>query len=208
MGFLMAAPLAVGIEATGFTVAAGTEAAMTASSLGSLASFAMPAFAGLQMAGGYMQGQEEKAQANAAADVLEYNAAVERESAKAERYAAESEVEKLNRQQKLAIGMQRAAVGKSGFTMAGTPLAIMADTISQYELDRQTALWNAEVKAGKYESQASIYESSAKQQKQKASRAIGKALLGSAISAGSVYASSGLNSRSTGSGRGMDYERA
>jgi hypothetical protein len=157
--------------------------------------WAMAGMAGLQMFGGYMQGQEEKAQANAAADILEYNAAVERENATAERYAAESEVEKLNRQQKLAIGTQRAAVGKSGFTMAGTPLAIMADTVSQYELDRQTARWNAEIKAGRYESQANIYESSAKQQKQKASRAVGKALLGSAIGAGSVYASSGLPRR-------------
>jgi hypothetical protein len=168
----------------------------------------MAAMAGLQMFGGYMQGQEEKAQANATADILEYNAAVERESAKAERYAADSEIEKLNRQQKLTVGAQRAAVGKSGFTMAGTPLAIMADTISQYELDRQTALWNAEVKAGKYESQANIYESSAKQQKQKASRAIGKALLGSAISAGSIYASSYTRGGYSGSGKGMDYERA
>ena len=158
-----------------------------------MASAAMPIMAGLTMTGSYMKGREEQGQAESTADILEYNKAVEQENAKAVQYPSVAEQAKLERQKRLMIGKQAVGYGKSGFTQAGTPLSIMADTVSQYELDKATTQWNANIQAGKYESQANIYGASAEAQRQKAKTALPRALLTGAMSAGNIYAASKIN---------------
>jgi len=152
--------------------------------------WAMAAMAGLQMGGSYLKGREEESQAEATADILEYNKAVEEENAKAAEYAAESEADKIKRQEQLALGKTKAFYGKSGFTMSGSPLSYMNELVTQYELDRATTLFGGRTQAQKYRSQGAIYGASAEAQRQKAKSALPRALLSGAISAGSIYAGS------------------
>jgi hypothetical protein len=150
----------------------------------------MAGMAALSMGGSYLKGREEEAQAESTADILEYNKAVEMENATASEYAAEAEAGKIARAERQALGKARTFWGKSGFTMAGSPLSYMNDLVTQYELDRATELWKGDVQASKYRSQGAIYGASAQAQRDKAKTAIPRALLGGAIQAGSIYAGS------------------
>lgn len=148
--------------------------------------------AGLSLVGNVMQGQNQSDYANANADILDYNAKVERENAKAAMYAGEADKAKLARQKKIAVGQYLARQGASGFSMAGTPLSMLADMVSQYELDEETTMWNARTKAGQYRSQADIYNYSANAQRSKAKNALGGGLLSGLVSSGAILGTSML----------------
>ena len=147
----------------------------------------IPAGIGLIMGGSYLKGTAEEQQAKATADILEYNRDVEYENAKAAMYAGESEADKLDRQKRMILGKQTAAYGAKGWNLEGTPLSIMADTVSQYELDKATTMWNARTKSNAYISQGNIYEASADAQRQKARTAVARSLLSGAVSAAGMY---------------------
>ncbi len=89
-------------------------------------------------------GQYQETKAKMA--TTDYNAAIARSQADQYRKVGEFErariaeagafeAEKLRRQKKRMTGTQRALYAKSGVLIAGSPLEVMADTASQYELD-------------------------------------------------------------------------
>lgn len=139
------------------------------------------------VAGGMMQANQAKQQADATASILEYNASVSRADAQAARDAAASAELKLARAQAETVGKQKGYYAKAGFTQSGTPLAMMADTVAQYAIDRATTLWNGEVAASKNLSQANIYNMSADSQRKAGVNASNNAMLSGIVSSGSYF---------------------
>jgi len=91
-----------------------------------------------------MVGQYQQSQAQA--QTAEHNAAVAKSQAdqyrkvgifEQEQIAAAGKLEeaKLRRQKRRMTGTQRAAYAASGVSLEGSPLEVMADTASQFELD-------------------------------------------------------------------------
>jgi hypothetical protein len=142
------------------------------------------------LAGSVMQGNAQRQQADETAKILEYNASVNAEDAKAARVAAGEAEKKLQRQQDIMESKQRSYYSKSGFTMSGTPLAMMADTVAQYAIDKSTALWAGEVEAGRYESQGNINLMSARAQKKAGKNAQTNSMLSGVVSTGSSFGKS------------------
>ena len=142
--------------------------------LGTVASIASPAVSGLGMV---MSGAEKSAQAKANADLLEYNKAVAEEEAKSISESERIEEMKLDRQKKLMLSAEKAGFSASGFTTSGTPLAIMADTASQYEMDRAIMQANATTEANRRRSQGYIYGLQAGNQRSTASNSLTRGLL-------------------------------
>jgi len=189
MSFLSAAPLATGLGYSGSGLAAaelatgafsapalgygaiGTTAATVASTAGAT-SWKDAATIGLPVAAsvaGQMVTNKETAQvANTTADILEYNKAVAEADAAAALKAGAVEELKLDRQKKLVLSTQKSKYSASGFTLSGTPLAIMADTAAQFELDKSTIRTNAQTLANRYRSQATVYGMQAGAQRTKA----------------------------------------
>jgi hypothetical protein len=143
--------------------------------------------AGVGVVGSVMQGQAQQEQANETAKILEYNASVSREDAKAARIAASEAEKKLARQEALTVGKMKSFGAKSGFTTAGTPLAMMADTVAEYAKDRLTTLWTGEIEAERNESQANIYGMSARAQRKAGQNAMTNSLLSGVVSTGSSF---------------------
>lgn len=182
------APLA----ASGVASAAGG----WASTLKSIGEAAAPlAGAAMTIAGANRAGQEDEAARLATAEILEYNRAVMEKEALAAEAAGELEEEKLQRQKKLTLATQRANFGASGFTMQGTPLAIMADTAAEYEKDIYINKWNAGITAQRYRSQGNVYGMSATAQRRAAGNSSSTALLTGITSASTRYLSNYLGGR-------------
>jgi hypothetical protein len=150
---------------------------------------------GLSVAGSVMQGQAQQKAANDTADMLEYNASVSRADAEAARTAAAEAEKKIERQQNIMHGKQMAAYGKSGFTTAGTPLTMMADTIAEFAKDRYTALWSGDVEAKRILSQGVIYDASANAQRKKGQNDMYNSLLSGLVSTGSSFGKSYVRSK-------------
>jgi hypothetical protein len=146
--------------------------------------------AGVGMVGAMVQGNAQRQQADETAKILEYNAAVNKEDAAAARMAASEAEKKLSRAEAIALGKMKAYGSKSGFTTAGTPLAMMADTVAQYAIDKSTALWTGEIEAGRYESQGNINLMSARAQKKAGANAQTNSMLSGVVSAGSTFGKS------------------
>lgn len=181
---------------TGAATGVAGAASSWASTLKSVGEAAAPlAGAALTIAGANKTGQEDEAQRLATAQILEYNRAVMEKEALAAEAAGELEEEKLQRQKKLTLATQRANFGASGFTMQGTPLAIMADTVAEYEKDIYTNNWNAGITAQRYRSQGNIYGMSASAQRRAAGNSSSTALLTGITSASTRYLSSYLGGR-------------
>lgn len=198
-----------GAAAGGATSAASTAASLISTSAGvasaaggwastlkSIGEAAAPlAGAAMTIAGANRAGQEDEASRLATAEILEYNRAVMEKEALAAEAAGELEEEKLERQKKLTLATQRTNFGASGFTIQGTPLAIMADTAAEYEKDIYTNKWNAGITAQRYRSQGNIYGMSATAQRRAAGNSSSTALLTGVTSASTRYLSSYLGGR-------------
>lgn len=95
-------------------------------------------------------------QANRQAKQLEYNAVINENNARL--YQAQAAEQERKQRQHLAsvLAGQRVAVGKSGITMAGTPLLVAEDMNSQGELDALTIRYNGEMRANNERYQAAV----------------------------------------------------
>lgn len=113
--------------------------------LGSLGTFVAPILSG-----------------NQAAKVAEANADIAAMEARSKAEVGRSQTKKLSRESSSLIGAQRAAFGKAGVDISGSPLAVMADTAAQYGEDIYMAGRNAgeSAKASMFESD--LYSSMAK----------------------------------------------
>jgi len=77
--------------------------------------------------------------------------------------AAEVDVQKLERQKRQALSTQKALYAKSGVLISeGSPVEVMSDTATQYQLDINQTRYNAAVEAGKYKYQAGAQDVLAK----------------------------------------------
>lgn len=72
----------------------------------------------------------------------------------------------------------RVAVAKSGGTMSGSALDVMADSAAQAEMDRQAIRYNTDIDVLGQQSQASMYKSQAKRARTMGLIGAGTALLG------------------------------
>lgn len=157
--------------------------------VGSIMSIASPL---MLIAGSLIQGQQQADTSSANAAILEYNRQVAEQDAIAALEAGEYEKQQLERQRRLLLGAQKAAFSSSGFTLSGTPLAIMSDTLAQFELDKLIVGQNAATMVNRYRSQASIYGYSAANQRSTSSTALRSSLLTGISNAATFYMGSKL----------------
>ena len=116
------------------------------------------AFLGLMGLGVSVLGQLTAASSQASA--AKANANVLRIQADQANIAAEQDVAKLERQKRAALSTQKALYAKSGVLISeGSPIDVMTDTATQYEMDINTLRYNAAVKAGQYRYQAKTQSS-------------------------------------------------
>jgi len=103
------------------------------------------------------------------------------------RQAGTYEEKKLVRSKKQALSTQRALYAKSGVLISeGSPISVMADTATQYEMDIQANRYNTAVESAKYDYEAEYRKSMAKRYKKLGyTKAIGSTLLSAGTIAGS-----------------------
>jgi len=85
-----------------------------------------------------------------------YNAQVAENNAQAARQAAAFEADAERRRQIRLFGAQRAAYGKAGVTMEGTPLDVVGDTAAEAELDLLAIRYQGELGYNRGQSEASL----------------------------------------------------
>jgi hypothetical protein len=101
----------------------------------------------LTFLGTVKEGQIAEAQGKFAKDVsIKNNEALVRQ-AKAEREASKVKEARVSRQAKITKASQRAALGKSGGGAAGATLSLLADTASQFSIDRNLILRSGLIKS-------------------------------------------------------------
>lgn len=125
-------------------------------------------------------------QGQAAKNAAEYNAEVVKNNAQIARQQGDAQVEQIRRQSVLGLGDMRASFAASGVSMEGSPLDIVADSAYQYELDKQNARWNSEVRATGYDNEGRLSRARGDAAMTGAYFKAGSALLGAA---GGAYGS-------------------
>lgn len=95
---------------------------------------------GLMAAGQIQQGRLASAEGKAQNKIAEANAALLESQAQSRKEVAAMEEQRVSRQQKLFMGRQKAEIGKSGLTMAGSNVDVVADTAYQFASDRLLTL--------------------------------------------------------------------
>lgn len=106
-------------------------------------------------------------------DMGNYNAAIEKQKAEAERTSQRLNEFQKRKILKSEIGKQVAATGASGFTFYGSPVAIMQASLANAELDIDIDRYNSEIAARGYTSQAAMekYEAAQRARRQYAGAA-------------------------------------
>jgi len=109
---------------------------------------------GISAYSAYAQGKAAQQEAENAAIISEYNAQVsEREAAAIDRAATKRD-EILQRQGAEFQAKQRAMYGRTGVTMSGSPLTVLATTAEVMDQDLLTELAEYDLRAGQARSQA------------------------------------------------------
>ena len=130
------------------------------------------------MAGTVMSAAGAMQQANAQAAAAEYNAKVADNNAKAERDAAAANAEDQRRHGSAQRATSLATRGASGVQLAGTPLLIDSNLVGEIELGAGRIGQQGEAKAIRYQNQAELDRSTAKNYKKSGSLSAGASLLG------------------------------
>ena len=155
-------------------------------------------------------------EAKAAEETSKYNASVAKAQADQYRKVGEFEqarlleagaldVDKLARQKRQMAGTQRALYAKAGLLIEGSPLEVMADTASQFELDMAVSRYGtkSEIALSKYKTEVAAkrytYESSYQKWKGKQYKKAGYAKMTSTFLTAASGASSSMPSSGTAS---------
>ena len=121
----------------------------------------------MQGVGSVMQAVSTIQSGNSQASVEGANANIASLQAQQVRKSGEYEVAKLKRSKKQAISTQRALYAKSGVLISeGSPIEVMADTATQFEMDIQAQQYNTAIEAAKYDYEAEYRKAMARQYKQ------------------------------------------
>jgi len=102
----------------------------------------------------YEEGRSAAAQARAEAAWHDYNAKVAQREDEAERQAAAYETQQHKREAGQFLARQRAAVGKAGVTMEGSPLLVAEDTAAQLALESSMIRITGARRAARWRSQS------------------------------------------------------
>lgn len=116
---------------------------------------AFAAYASLA-AGQVLQGYQQKKQAD-------YQARLYEVEAQNIQYSQDIEARKYDRLRNRYQGTFMARLAKSGIDLSGSPAAVLADSLTQIEMDKQIGLYNLELQRSSALSTASAYKTMGKQ---------------------------------------------
>lgn len=102
---------------------------------------------GLQVVGGLASAGAQLQQGEAAKQWASYNQAVLNQMAAQRRAEAAARADIIQRTSGRKIGAIKSAYGAAGVDIQGTPLDVLADQASEFELERQLALYQGEAEA-------------------------------------------------------------
>jgi len=130
----------------------------------------------------------QRAQAKQESKIADYNAMLAKNEAKEAEKAGRAEMEMHRRRANQILSSQKAAFGKQGTAMEGSPLMVLADTESQLNLENATIKRNAVLGQNRYTQQSNIFGMQSKGAKQ-AGRyaAAGSLLMGASQTVGTGY---------------------
>lgn len=120
----------------------------------------------LSLAGSAVSVAGALSQANVAQATGEYNAAMAEENAVLARSQAAEQETRYRTAARKQLGAMRAAYGKSGVTMEGSPMDVLTESAYTAELDALTIREGGRAKAAAYESEAAISRLQGKTQQQ------------------------------------------
>lgn len=143
---------------------------------GAVAAIAAIASAAVTAAGAIQQGKQQKA-------IAEFNAQVAENEAISARNAAQFEADLQSDRIERVIAAQRAGAGGAGVQIEGSPLAVIADTAADGELDRLAILFSGDIAAARATSQAAADRLQGRLAQTKARFSAVSALLGGASKA-------------------------
>jgi len=147
-----------------------------------IALIAMAVGTGVQAYAQYQAGKSAAAQAKAEAAWHAYNAKVSLREAEAERQAAAFEAQQQKRKGKQIQARLRAAVGKAGVTMEGSPLLVAEDTAAELALENAMIRMTGARRVARWKSQSILDISKASMAKTRAESAERAGILGAGTS--------------------------
>lgn len=113
----------------------------------------------LSLVGGIMGAQGQRQEGRDARAAEEYNAGVLRANAEAIRKSNEYDVYGINKAKRRFLSNQQALYAKSGVRSGeGSPLEVMIDTATQFELEKMMSKYNAEVGIAQNQNEATQRE--------------------------------------------------
>ena len=110
---------------------------------------------GMEMAGNYKSAQEQ-------AKAEKFNAYISEQRAKNIRQAKDEEIRKIRRNKDSMFATQKAKYAKAGVLFEGSPLEVMTDTATQFEIDVANTEYNYETEARAQEDEADYRRKRAK----------------------------------------------
>jgi len=131
----------------------------------------------------YTSHQQGKSQ-EAAAD---YNAKVAAQEATRQEQIARLEQRELIEEKRRFVSRQVAVYGKQGVQLKGTPLRVMAGTARTFAREQQMAVYNRQVSAAGYRSEANLYKFQGKAAKRAGYLGVGQSLIGGASQVSQMY---------------------
>jgi hypothetical protein len=124
--------------------------------MGMIAGAAQMGGAALQAYGAYKEGKDTAA-------AYKYNEAVKKREGEMIAASSDLRISQIERQQAKMAGRQHAGYAKSGVvTTSGSPFEVMVDTAGQYEMDKATTRFNADVERSRAGSEQAQYGKAAK----------------------------------------------
>lgn len=127
---------------------------------------------------------EEKSKANAA----DYNARTAEWQARLVKQSSDFAMARIQRQKAKFLSTQQSLYAKAGVKMEGSPIKVMADSATEYELDKLTENYNAQVQMAALKSEAQASRTQAAQYRFQGAFQPAMTLLTGAANAGMSYA--------------------
>jgi len=127
----------------------------------------------------YQQGKSQEAMGD-------YNAKVAEAESKRQEQIARLEQRELIEEKRRFVSRQVAVYGKQGVQLKGTPLRVMAQTAKTFAREQQMAVYNRQVAAAGYRSEANLYKFQGKAAKRAGYLGVGQSLIGGAAQIGSI----------------------
>ena len=125
-----------------------------------------------------MEAASQVQQGIAANQQAKYNAQVAEQRAEAARKASEIAKYQIERRKRRMLSRQKALYAKAGVTLEGSPLEVLADTASQFELDKAISNYNYGVEVSRNLSEANFQRYAGKQRRTAGFMNAGTTILG------------------------------